>query len=56
MTDYQELKESGRRITLNSIEIIVLLLLPLPFLHLNVLYVVSALVIMLLSKYIRNEK
>ena len=38
------------------IEIIVLLLLPLPFLKLNVLYVVSALIIMFLSKFMRKEK
>jgi membrane protease YdiL (CAAX protease family) len=56
MTDIYQVKESGRKITLNSIEIFVLLILPLPFLHLNVLYVVSALAIMLVSKYIRKEK
>lgn len=38
------------------IELVVLLLLPLPFLKLNVLYVVSALIIMFLSKYMRKEK
>lgn len=38
------------------IELVVLLLLPLPFLKLNVLYVVFALIIMFLSKYLRKEK
>jgi membrane protease YdiL (CAAX protease family) len=38
------------------VELTVLLLLPLPFLKLNVLYVVSALIIMFLSKFMRKEK
>ena len=48
-------EKSIRNVTLTSIELIVLLLLPLPFLKLNVLYLIFALVIMLLSKYIRKE-
>jgi uncharacterized protein len=38
------------------IELAVLLLLPLPFLKLNLLYVITALIIMLLSKFVRKEK
>lgn len=37
-------------------ELTVLLLLPLPFLKLNVWYVISALIIMFLSKFMRKEK
>jgi len=55
MTDNIQNKKSGREIILTSTELIVLLLLPLPFLKLNVLYVIFALVIMLLSKYFRKE-
>lgn len=55
MTDNIQKEKSGKEITLTSIELIVLLLLPLPFLKLNVLYLVFALIIMLLSKYIRKE-
>lgn len=47
---------SHRGIALNSIELIVLLLLPLPFLHLNLIYLLTALTIMLVSKYLRKEK
>lgn len=45
-----------RTVTLTIIELFVLLILPLPFLKLNVLYVIFALVIMFLSKYLRKEK
>ena len=55
MTDNIQNNKSGKEITLASVELIVLLLLPLPFLKLNVLYLVFALVIMLSSKYIRKE-
>jgi hypothetical protein len=55
MTDLIQNKKSGKEIALTSTELVVLLLLPLPFLKLNVLYLVFALVIMLLSKYIRKE-
>jgi membrane protease YdiL (CAAX protease family) len=41
---------------LTILELCVLLILPLPFLKLNVFYVISALVIMHLSKYLRGEK
>jgi len=56
MIDTIELNKPGQRITLNSVELFVLLLLPLPFLHLNLFYLISALAIMLLSKYLRKEK
>jgi len=55
MIDLVQNKKSGREIILTSTELIVLLLLPLPFLKLNVLYLVFALMIMFLSKYIRKE-
>jgi len=42
--------------TLIVAELFVLLMLPLPFLKLNVLYVITALVIMLSMKYIKKEK
>jgi len=38
------------------IELVVLLLLPLPFLKLNLLYVITALIIMLSSRFLRREK
>lgn len=56
MNEPIEIKRPVKRFTLNSIELAVLLLLPLPFLHLNVFYVISALGIMLISKYLRKEK
>jgi membrane protease YdiL (CAAX protease family) len=37
-------------------EIIILLMLPLPFLRLNILYVVTAITIILISKQLRKEK
>ena len=37
-------------------ELLILFMLPMPFLHLNILYVVSALVITISLKYIRKEK
>jgi membrane protease YdiL (CAAX protease family) len=37
-------------------EIFILLMLPLPFFSLNILYVVTAITIILLSKYFRKEK
>jgi hypothetical protein len=55
MTDLTEKSKSGVTLALSSAELIVLLLLPLPFLKLNVLYLVFALIILLLSKYIRKE-
>lgn len=51
-----EKPKSGNTLALNLAEVFVLLLLPLPFLKLNILYVISALIIMLLSRYIRKEK
>jgi len=45
-----------RNITLTIGELCLLLILPLPFLKLNVLYLVFALVITFLSKYLRKEK
>jgi len=42
--------------TLNILELFVLLLIPLPFLDLNVLYVILVLIITLSSKYLRKEK
>jgi uncharacterized protein len=41
---------------LTIIELCILLILPLPFLKLNALYVILALVIVLASKYMRKEK
>lgn len=38
------------------IELIVLLILPLPFLHLNIFYVVAALVLTISIKYLRKER
>jgi len=55
MIDPIQMEKSARETTLISIELIVLLMLPLPFLNLNLLYVISALAIMLLSKYFRKE-
>jgi len=51
MTDSTGKSKSGNTIVLTSVEIIVLLLLPLPFLKLNVLYLVFALIIALLAKF-----
>jgi len=51
-----EKQKSGIWIVLNPIEVVVLLLLPLPFFKLNILYVILALIIMLTSKYLRKEK
>jgi membrane protease YdiL (CAAX protease family) len=56
MIDNIQSKKTGRATILTAAELIALLLLPLPFLNLNIIYVVSALVIMLLSKYLRKEK
>jgi membrane protease YdiL (CAAX protease family) len=56
MIDTIEVKNSRQGITINSIELIVLMLLPLPFLHLNLIYVITALAIVLVSKYLRKEK
>lgn len=56
MIDTIEIKQLTERTNLNSLELIVLLLLPLPFLDLGIIYVLTALIIMLLSKYLRNEK
>jgi len=38
------------------LELLVLLILPLPFLHLNILYVIFALLITFISKILRKEK
>ena len=56
MIDTIDMKESSERISVNSLELIVLLLLPLPFLDLGIIYVITALAIMLLSKSLRKEK
>ena len=45
-----------RSTLVDSLELLILLLLPLPFLKLNAIYLLSALVIMFLSKYLRKEK
>lgn len=45
-----------RSVFLVLTELVVLLLLPLPFLKLNILYVVLAVIIMLLSRYLMKEK
>ena len=55
MNTLTENNKSRGTLPLSVIELIVLLLLPLPFLKLNVLYLIFALVIMLLSKYFRKE-
>jgi len=55
MTDLTRKSKSGVTLALSSTELIILLLLPLPFLKLNALYVIFALVIMLQSKYFRKE-
>jgi uncharacterized protein len=51
-----ENKQSLSSTLLKLAELLILLILPLPFLHLNVIYVISALVIMILAKYLRKEK
>ncbi len=56
MNDLTAKSKSPKAIAFILIELAVLLILPLPFLKLNALYVASALVIMLLSKYLRKEK
>ena len=56
MTNTFQVQKSGIIFASGLIETIILLLLPLPFLNLNILYVVFALIIMFLSKYFRNEK
>jgi len=56
MTGQAEKPESGIRIVLNTLEVVVLLLLPLPFFKLNILYLIFALIIILTSKYLRKEK
>jgi len=45
-----------RTAILTIFELCILLILPLPFLKINVLYVIFALLIMFLSKYLRKEK
>jgi len=56
MIELIEKDKQKKTMTLILFELVVLLLLPLPFLKLNLLYVISALIIMLLSKYVRKEK
>ena len=56
MTDLIEEKKSKRIIIFLSLELLILLILPLPFLNLNIIYVLTATLIMLLSKYLRKEK
>jgi hypothetical protein len=56
MTELKANVSSGLSTIPDITEVFILLLLPLPFLKLNILYVISALVIMLISKYIRKEK
>jgi membrane protease YdiL (CAAX protease family) len=56
MTPLNEVIKSRNSTFMTITEIFVLLLLPLPFLNLNILYVVSAVMIMVLSKYLRKEK
>lgn len=56
MSDFIIKNKSSIEITFIVIELIVLLMLPLPFLKLNLLYVISALVIMFFSRFIRKEK
>jgi len=41
---------------IDLLELSILLILPLPFLHLNIYYLITAIVIILLSKYLRKEK
>ncbi len=50
------MRHSLKKTTLSYLELLILLVLPLPFLHLNVWYVVLALLITLASKYFRNER
>ena len=47
---------NSKKMLFNLIELIILLSLPMPFLHLNVLYVITAILIVLLSKFVRKEK
>lgn len=56
MNDLIEKRKFQSSTWLIIVELIVLLLLPSPFLKLNALYVVAALVIIFLSKYLRKEK
>jgi uncharacterized protein len=49
------MKHASTNTILSVIELFVLLILPLPFLHLNVWYVILALLITLLSKHLRKE-
>lgn len=50
------MKNSLNTKTLSILELLILLILPLPFLHLNIWYVIFALLIMLLSWYLRKER
>jgi membrane protease YdiL (CAAX protease family) len=54
-TIFENNSQTGYRIW-GTAEVILLLLLPLPFLNLKLLYLVAALAITLSSKYIRKEK
>ena len=56
MNELIEQDKQKKTMALILIELVVLLLLPLPFLKLNFLYVITALIIMLLSKFVRKEK
>lgn len=55
MTDYHEQKSLTQAKIWAISEIIVLLLLPLPFFKLNLIYLIAAIVITLSSKFIRKE-
>lgn len=55
MTDYQEQKSLTKAKIWAGGEILVLLLLPLPFFKLNLIYLIAAILITLASKVIRKE-
>jgi uncharacterized protein len=50
------MNQTTKTVTLNWTELLILLSLPLPILHLNVLYVIFAVIIILTSKILRKEK
>ena len=56
MTEFIEQDKRNKTMMLMIIELVFLLLLPLPFLKLNLLYVITALIIMLSSRFLRKEK
>lgn len=55
MENYTENQQQPQTLIWSVAEVIVLLMLPLPFLKLNAIYLFSALLIMFLSKYLRKE-